>query len=272
MSDSAILPAIRVAIVLVNWNGWRDCIECIDSLLAQAHRNFHIFVVDNDSHDGSVEHIAAWCASPEADAAWRRHAGVERHTDQAAHPGVPIRVKDPGDSHLPPGEGCLLTLIRSGGNLGFAGGCNMGVRVAGVDEFAYFWFLNPDTVVEREALVELIRRAECQPRMGMVGSTLRYYDAPETVQALGGARLNPLNAFSWHIGEGSALSDVPKDGSAVELELAYVVGASMLVSAKVTAASDANAIPCACRASWNPISPSPTGRCCRFDRRASGMV
>ena len=46
----------------------------------------------------------------------------------------------------------------------------------------------------------------------------------------------------------------------------------MLVSAKATAASEAIAIRNVCSASWNPISPSPTGRCRRFERRASGMV
>jgi len=179
-----------------------------------------------------VERIAAWCAKPEADATWRKQPGVDRYTDQAIPGSVPHRIVDRADRGLPTqGADCNLTLIRSGGNLGFAGGCNVGVRLAGLENFAHFWFLNPDTVVERRALVELLRRAESQPGMGMVGSTLRYYDAPGTVQALGGARLNPRNAFAWHIGQGSPVSDVPSDGDLVERELAYVVGASMLVSA-----------------------------------------
>jgi GT2 family glycosyltransferase len=123
-----------------------------------------------------------------------------------------------------------VTLIRSGGNLGFAGGCNVGIRAAGFDDFAYFWFLNPDTVIDRLALVELIARAERQPRMGIVGSTLLFYDFPDTVHALAGGRLNRLNASSSHIGEHSLLSAVSSDESAVERELAFVCGASMLVS------------------------------------------
>jgi GT2 family glycosyltransferase len=66
--------------------------------------------------------------------------------------------------------------------------------------------------------------------MGIVGSTVRFYDAPEFVQALGGGRLNRFNAYSSHIGEGSPISEVPTDGSLVERELAFVAGASMLVS------------------------------------------
>jgi GT2 family glycosyltransferase len=231
MSDNFNFSAVRVAIVLVNWKGWRECIECVDSLLGQAHPNFHIFIVDNDSADRSVEHIAAWCASPVAYANWRRHRGVARYTDVAAGTPVAARVLDSANHGLaPPADDSRLWLIRSGGNLGFAGGCNVGIRAAGLENFAYFWFLNPDTVVARQALPELLGRAQKDPRIGIVGSTLRYYDAPDIVQALGGAILNRRNGSSRHIGEGEPLSIVPSDGASVERELAYVTGASMLVS------------------------------------------
>jgi GT2 family glycosyltransferase len=231
MLDPAALTQVPVAIVLVNWNGWRECIECIDSVLAQAHRNFHLLIVDNDSQDRSVERIIEWCRVPEANADWTIQPGVDRYTDQPLRGGVPIRVLDRSDRTLPPAEnGCKVTLIRSGGNLGFAGGCNVGIRAAGLDDFAYFWFLNPDTVVARSALAELITRAQEEQGMGIVGSTLLFYDSPDTVHALGGGRFNRHNASSAHIGEGSSLSEVPNDASEVERELAFVCGASMLVS------------------------------------------
>jgi GT2 family glycosyltransferase len=63
-----------------------------------------------------------------------------------------------------------------------------------------------------------------------VGSTLLFYDKPDIVYALAGGRVDPLNASSRHIGEGSSLSEAPSDGSAVERELTFVCGASMLVS------------------------------------------
>ena len=232
MSASSTPAQTRVAIVLVNWNGWRECIECIDSVLAQAHLNFHLFIVDNDSQDLSIERITAWCSAPRADPGWRRLRGVERHTDRTPCNPIPHRVMDRSGHVLPPNaDGCMVTLIRSGGNLGFAGGCNVGITAASLDEFTYFWFLNPDTVVQDQALVELIARAERQPGMGIVGSTLLFYDRPDTVFALAGGRLNRLNGAGTQIGETLPSSEVPADGSAVEHELAWVCGASMLVSA-----------------------------------------
>src|SRR5882762_9048742 len=113
------------AIVLVNWHGWPECIECIDSLLLQNHRNFHVFVVDNDSRDHSLEHIAQWCGAPKADPVWIGHPGVRRYTDRANSQPISFRVAARVDGGLSPApEHCPLTLIPSGGNLGYAGGCN----------------------------------------------------------------------------------------------------------------------------------------------------
>lgn len=235
MSDPNPLAEKRIAVILVNWNGWRECVECIDSVFAQNHRNFHVFVVDNDSHDQSIEHIVVWCSQPKAETSWRRHPGVNRLTDQPSVGSVRHRVVERADGLPPAPDGCRLTLVRSGGNLGFAGGCNVGINAAGLQNFDYFWFLNADAVVDQHALVELIGRAERQSDIGIVGSTVRYYDAPGVVQAMGGASLNRSNGNSRHIGEGARLSEVPEDGSAVERDMAYVMGASMLVSQKYIA-------------------------------------
>ena len=147
MPEPTAASQTSVAIVIVNWNGWRECVECIDSVLAQAHRHFHIFIVDNDSHDGSIDRIVAWCAAPEADPTWRRQLGVARFTDQSPRDSVPLRVVDRADEGVPPPEeDGRVTLIRSGGNLGFAGGCNVGIRSSRpLKHYTYFWFLNADT-------------------------------------------------------------------------------------------------------------------------------
>ncbi|MEY4279088.1 MAG: hypothetical protein RL377_1092 [Bacteroidota bacterium] len=43
------MSAPLTAIVLVNWNGLQDTIECIESLYASSDHNFEIFLVDNAS-------------------------------------------------------------------------------------------------------------------------------------------------------------------------------------------------------------------------------
>ncbi len=230
MPDPKLVVEKSVAVVIVNWNGWSQCIECLDSLLAQDYSNFHVFVVDNDSQDQSIEHIASWCDEPKADPGWRRHPGVSRITDQSNVGRVKHRVIEHADDWPRAAATTQLTLVRSGSNLGFAAGCNIGINTAGLGNFDYFWFLNADAVVDQRALKELVGRAERQTDIGMVGSTVRYYDTPDVVQAMGGASLNQSNGDSRHIGEGARLSEVPTDGASVEHEMAYIMGASMLVS------------------------------------------
>lgn len=43
----------KVAIILVNYNGYEDTVECVNSLLAISYKNMFIFVVDNASTEGN---------------------------------------------------------------------------------------------------------------------------------------------------------------------------------------------------------------------------
>lgn len=52
----------KVYIIVLNWNGWEDTIECLSSLLKLNYANFQIVVVDNGSTDESVEKIKDWIA------------------------------------------------------------------------------------------------------------------------------------------------------------------------------------------------------------------
>ena len=44
----------KVAVVLVNWNGLHDTLECLQSLARVSYANLQVIVVDNASTDGSV--------------------------------------------------------------------------------------------------------------------------------------------------------------------------------------------------------------------------
>lgn len=49
----------RVAVVVLNWNGWRDTLTCVASLQNLNYPNFDLILVDNGSTDGSKGHIEA---------------------------------------------------------------------------------------------------------------------------------------------------------------------------------------------------------------------
>lgn len=47
----------RVSVIVVNWNGRELLPECLEALRRQTYPSFTVTVVDNGSHDGSVEFI-----------------------------------------------------------------------------------------------------------------------------------------------------------------------------------------------------------------------
>jgi len=61
--------------------------------------------------------------------------------------------------------------VYAGVNLGFAGGCNRGIRIAGADFAAYF-FLNPDAWVTPECLDRLTRSLDEDATFAVVSPTI----------------------------------------------------------------------------------------------------
>jgi GT2 family glycosyltransferase len=50
-----------VYVVLLNWNGWKDTLECVRSLDSVEYRNWHAVIVDNGSSDNSVIRLKELC-------------------------------------------------------------------------------------------------------------------------------------------------------------------------------------------------------------------
>jgi len=204
------LPVSRVTIILVNWNGWQDTIECLDSLMLLEYPDYRIVVCDNGSGDESLQEIKKW-----VDCHKVRYAEYQR--DKAETGGSLT-----SDS--------VLTLIRNEENLGFAGGNNVGLRYAMARGDAdYCWLLNNDTVVEPDALTHMVNRIQHQPEVGICGSTILLYHDRQRIQALGGGHYSRWIGLPWHFGRftrwGSEINH-----QRAEAWMNYVEGASMLVS------------------------------------------
>ncbi len=204
------LPVSRVTIILVNWNGWRDTIECLDSLLLLDYPDYRIVVCDNGSGDDSLKEIENW-----ADCHKVQYAEYQR---TEAEMGGSL-VSD-----------TVLTLIRNEENLGFAGGNNVGLRYAMArGDFDYCWMLNNDTMVEPDALTHMVTRLQQQSEFGICGSTILLYHDRQRIQALGGGHYCRWIGLPWHygrfIGRGKTSNLKRAEGW-----MNYIEGASMLVS------------------------------------------
>lgn len=132
-----IRPRFDLAIVIINYRTPDITVDCLQSLAGEvaAIGDAGVIVVDNASGDGSADQIAA--------------AIAER------------------------GWGDWVRLIRSGKNLGFSGGNNLGIESAEAESYL---LLNSDTIVRPGAVVELHRVLGERPEVGMVSPRLEWPD------------------------------------------------------------------------------------------------
>jgi len=221
----------KVYILILNWNGWSDTLECLESVFRSNYTNYQVIVCDNDSQNNSIERIKAW-----ADGTLNAYVHPANPLRHLSFPPIkkPIGYVEYNRTQAEcGGQSCTtstpLIIIKTGANLGFAGGNNVGLRYAMArNDFDYIWLLNVDTVIDMFALSELVKRMDERIDAGLCGSTLLFYDKPDTVQGLGGAKYNPIFATSRHLGLNQK-ANLSISQSAVEKELHYIIAASMLI-------------------------------------------
>jgi GT2 family glycosyltransferase len=138
------------------------------------------------------------------------------------------------DNASGPGEVAWLrsagaTVVESGGNLGYAGGNNVGIRLALGAGAEAVWVVNPDVYAERTSLRRLVRVLRRHPEVGIVGPRLLEADsAVPRIQSDGGRIVWEAGGRSELIGRGTA----PGRGEGMQL-VDFVPGAAMLVRRRV---------------------------------------
>jgi len=158
----------KVDIVILNWNGWPDTIECLESLRQLTYPDYRIVLIDNGSTDESVERIRTWCLD-----------------------------KIPSQQ---------LILIQTGENLGFAGGNNVALEYGLREGVGYFWLLNNDTVLDPQSLTELIDVVKSDPSIGLAGPLVLFYRQPRSIYAAG-LSISKVGRRVRRIGLGQAPDD-----------------------------------------------------------------
>lgn len=181
----------KVAIIILNWNGWQDTIECLESLYQITYPNYQVVVVDNGSTNESIKKIREYC-----------NGNLVPNTEYIKYNprNKPIRIieytrediqsnkmmkRDINSNAL---NGYLI-IIKNELNFGFAKGNNIGFEFAINNGSKYLLTLNNDTIVARDFLDHLIAVLEYKQEIGVAGPACYYYDNPSIVWA-GGYKIN----------------------------------------------------------------------------------
>ena len=166
---------MNICVVILHFRDLPGTEACLASLERIASLPFTILLIDNGSGDGSGEVLR------------ERVAGGRT---RIGRPGWPSPDRLPLDG-LPPGvfpsrSPCgRVFFLSSTVNLGFAGGNNLGIRIAEGGGADYVWLLNSDTVVTKEAHSSLVRTARAGVRVGAVQSLLLKWRNRRMVDASG---------------------------------------------------------------------------------------
>lgn len=118
-----------------------------------------------------------------------------------------------------------VDLIESPANLGFAGGCNLGISASLREDADFVWIVNNDAVVESGSLGALLDAMCLDGITGIVGSRVVYADEPNLIWHEGGI-VNTIRGIAFNAREGEA-ADPPGPPS----DTPYVSGCSMLLRA-----------------------------------------
>jgi len=219
----------RVAIIVLNWNGWEDTIECLESVYQINYSNYDVIVVDNNSTDDSIAKIKEYCNGM---------VKVESKFFEYIASNKPIRVFEISENNFYEfnvklyhkfDENRRIILIKNKKNRGFAGGNNVGIKFSiDILNSKYVLILNNDTVVTPNFLSELVRAAEKESQIGIVGPKVLYYNSPNIINSAG-TKINLLLGVGKNVGAG----EIDRGQYDEERYVDSVFGACMLVRDKV---------------------------------------
>lgn len=235
-SDFPMKREPPVTIVLVNYNGWWDTIECLESIFKLEYSNFQVVVIDNGSSNQSLQRLCGW-----AEGAINRWLSFKNSLRSHVLPPVakpiPYSTFSFSDGSFVPKSvemASSLTIINLGDgiNRGFAFGMNVGIQFALENTTGeYFWLLNNDMVASKDslkALASLALQEGKDKKIGIIGSKLFYYHAPESLQGVAG-RYRAWLGQSLHVGA-SQIDMGQFDQKSFSFD--YVIGAAMFVDRK----------------------------------------
>lgn len=190
----------ELALIILNWNGTADTIECIKSLESQKSI-YDIYVLDNGS---KAEQVCAF-ESYLKGSAWKYDVIQAEHFEEC------------------PVTDAELRYICSAENLGFAVGNNfIGLEIS--KQYPYIMLLNNDTVVEENCISQMLQVIKTSYDIALT-CDIRYYAERELLWNAGGK-------FKWY-GDRKYFTQkkvdrMIRDGRSY-LQADYITGCALLI-------------------------------------------
>lgn len=135
-------------IIILNWNGYKDTIECLESMRENEYQNYKVILIDNASSNESVLELKKYIDSSNS---------FEK-----------------------------IQLVENNENSGFAKGCNIGIDIAKKQtDCEYIWLLNNDTIVAKNSIFPLVETLKSK-KADVVTPQINYFNPSNIVWNCGG--------------------------------------------------------------------------------------
>ena len=187
-----------VGIIILNWNGWKDTISCIESL-QKCKENFYTLVYDNGSDDQSIDKIA----------------------DFLNEGAINYVIADDGKCIAQPNNKYYY-LVKGKENYGFAKGNNNAIKLLAKNLPEYILLLNNDTIVEPDFLDKLTYFADKNIGYDAMTPVICYNSNRDVVWNCGGRQLFGLRKYYY---AKKNISDI-KEMS--HINISFVTGCALL--------------------------------------------
>lgn len=171
----------KVAVIILNYKLLHDSLKCIESVKKSAYKNLDIYVIDNNSQDGSAESLS-------------KISGIK--------------------------------FIQNGKNFGYTGGNNIGIKNALKSNTDYIFILNPDTLIDKNTIKNLVTESE-DLNSDIAGPKILFPDK-KTIWYAGGI-LNIENVLGSHRG----VDERDNNQYDQSCETDFITGAAMFVKREV---------------------------------------
>ena len=188
--------ASKIYIILVNYNGWKDTLECLESLLRIDYPAYQIIIVDNNSSDDSIDRIIKWTHGRQ-EVIYDGQSRLKHLSQPNVTKPVPYIVYSQSEAI----QGCNkikerqlgnpVIIIKADENGGFSYGNNIGIKYAlAKDDFDSIILLNNDTVVDKDAIKNIMNAKIQHGDTAIYGGRILYYDKPDILWYDGGTSMN----------------------------------------------------------------------------------
>lgn len=207
-------------IVILNWNGWGDTFNCIESILKNTKaEEYSIVLVDNGSRSDEITEIERYCKT-------RFQNSILGNKEYFLNEDSIIK-----DDFKNAASNEKIIFIRNDENLGFARGNNIALKFIKKIGGQYALLLNNDTEIENDALSGMFSfmTSSQDKNCAAVVPQIRYFEPNDLIWNCGGS-INCIGVRKYDFAFKN-INEVPQKGFK---KIDYGTGCALLLNLKIT--------------------------------------